>query len=1194
MNREEFFGTYGKFEIVYGGGMTFLDRSSSRKGIYERRIFSMQKKKYARMAALLAALIITGAGWMPARAAYQDWSTDGDGNLSYEIAGGQDSAPLITGGGNNVFVGDSWHTSESNNNWLVGNGGNSGPNLNHVNSSIVFGDNSNLVGNPGALIENALIIGDNAILNNVNTGTVIGNDNSIMSADDSMIIGNRVTITKDKVGEERISGISVIGNDVNVKTAGDNITVIGDHVDVDTTANRTDSSNSVIYGNYVTMTNSQNSVAMGNNIAVTGNGAEDDDNVAIGHGISLGQTGSGHSSGTVAMGDHISVNGADNVVLGGDIDLGDSALNDVVVIGHRADTTGIQSVTIGEGASSGTVGVAVGGESQAMENSAAFGFQAVANAGETTVIGPYSTVNSSYSTALGNNVRIGSSSKGSVSIGGHSEIGDNAQYAIAIGGSGGGQNLETGEWTEDRTTIGDGATAAIAMGYGATIADNTGDSIALGTGASVNAPVTASNDSARGIAIGHDAAVTGKYSTAIGDGAQAAGWSAIAIGDGAKTTKTGTNGQGSIAVGMNATVDSQDGVAVGTKSSVANNAANSIAMGDSSTIGSGASNSLALGNKATISSNADSSMAMGDGSSVGSYYSMAFGYNASVGAGGGFSIAMGDGSSVANGIQMGLAIGGHQAIVNAEGGIALGSYTQVDSDYSVAVGTRSKATADDIFTADELEVFKAQLGAEYTDLYNIKAADISRAGVFSVGSAGGERRIINVARGRISEDSTDAVNGSQLYGAVKYLEGKIDEAGGGDVAIGGDDNITVTDTVPAADPGAGEGGTTEPGTGTGGSTGGETGSETGGTTGGTGSGSDTQSFTVNMTDNPVFGGHEKDEFGHSPDGSVIVTGSNGANCVAINENNEGGMVVTSGGETVNINKGGDGLVNGLKNTEWDWSKYEAGGYEGSTNAATESQLHELVGGIEEDITNMGDQITSMGDQITNIGNHVDELDGRINEVGAGAAALAALHPLDFDPDEKWDFAAGYGHYRGEDAVAIGAFYRPNEDTMFSIGGTVGNGDEMVNAGVSFKIGQGNHVSVSRVAMAKEIIELRKDLEDLRSAMASGVTGDTLDLSKIQLFPDTPENHWAYDYVATLAGNGILEGYPDGYFNGDRPITRYEMAAVLYRAMQKGVRLSEKALREFAPELDRIRVDTITKDDQGMPEIQRVRVVKGRE
>lgn len=205
--------------------------------------------------------------------------------------------------------------------------------------------------------------------------------------------------------------------------------------------------------------------------------------------------------------------------------------------------------------------------------------------------------------------------------------------------------------------------------------------------------------------------------------------------------------------------------------------------------------------------------------------------------------------------------------------------------------------------------------------------------------------------------------------------------------------------------------------------------------------------------------------------------------------------------------------------------------------------------------------------------------------------MAALHPLDFDPDEKWDFAAGYGNYRGADAVAVGAYYRPNEDTMFSVGGSFGGGENMVNAGVSFKIGQGNHVSTSRVAMAKEIKDLRKELENLKSAMVDAAAHREIDTSKLQLFPDVPANHWAYEYVATLAGNGIVEGYPDGNFSGDRPMTRYEFAAMLYRAMLKGAVLSDRILNEFAPELERFRVDTIYKDKNGNPTVERVRVIK---
>ena len=253
----------------------------------------------------------------------------------------------------------------------------------------------------------------------------------------------------------------------------------------------------------------------------------------------------------------------------------------------------------------------------------------------------------------------------------------------------------------------------------------------------------------------------------------------------------------------------------------------------------------------------------------------------------------------------------------------------------------------------------------------------------------------------------------------------------------------------------------------------------------------------------------------------------------------------------------------------------------SKDAVNGSQLYETNQAIANNATN----ISSLSHSISN-------LDNRVNKVGAGAAALAALHPLDFDPDAKWDFAAGYGNYRGANAAAVGAYYRPNEDTMFSVGGTFGNGENMVNAGVSFKLGSGSsHVSTSRVAMAKEIKELRGELEAMKSAMRDANAGKKIDTSKLQLFPDVPQNHWAYEYVAQLAGNGMIEGYPDGNFAGDRPMTRYEFAAILYRAMTKGAVLSDKILSEFSHELEYFTVDTIAKDKAGNPTIQRVRTVK---
>jgi len=250
----------------------------------------------------------------------------------------------------------------------------------------------------------------------------------------------------------------------------------------------------------------------------------------------------------------------------------------------------------------------------------------------------------------------------------------------------------------------------------------------------------------------------------------------------------------------------------------------------------------------------------------------------------------------------------------------------------------------------------------------------------------------------------------------------------------------------------------------------------------------------------------------------------------------------------------------------------------------------------------GGQLWKTNQTINNIGGAVNELGDRMDRVGAGAAALAALHPLDFDPDDKWDVAAGYGNYKDAHAVAVGAFYRPNEDTMFSVGGSFGGGENMVNAGVSVKLGQGNHVSTSKVAMAKEIVDLRDENKDLKKRLdtmeqkMNSILG-ILDMGKKKDFPDVPENHWAYEYVATLAGNGILEGYPDGMFSGERSMTRYEFAVMFYRALKNGAPVDDnmdRAMNEFEPELrqirlDRIRVDRISGKDNDRNKVERVRV-----
>ena len=229
-----------------------------------------------------------------------------------------------------------------------------------------------------------------------------------------------------------------------------------------------------------------------------------------------------------------------------------------------------------------------------------------------------------------------------------------------------------------------------------------------------------------------------------------------------------------------------------------------------------------------------------------------------------------------------------------------------------------------------------------------------------------------------------------------------------------------------------------------------------------------------------------------------------------------------------------------------------------------------------------------GGQLFDTNRRLNNLGSRVNKVGAGAAALAALNPMDFDPDDKLSFSAGYGNYAGENAAAIGAYYRPDEKVMFSVGGTVGNGENMVNAGVSFALDRTNHVSNSRTAMAREILDLRAEVNELKAMVVKGGLGSIAE-DKMKIFPDVAENHWAYEYVGKLAAAGIIEGYPDGNYSGDRMMSRYEFAAMLYRAMQKGAQLDSKIVKEFAPEMGRIRVDRISGEDGDRSKIERVRV-----
>ena len=312
----------------------------------------------------------------------------------------------------------------------------------------------------------------------------------------------------------------------------------------------------------------------------------------------------------------------------------------------------------------------------------------------------------------------------------------------------------------------------------------------------------------------------------------------------------------------------------------------------------------------------------------------------------------------------------------------------------------------------------------------------------------------------------------------------------------------------------------------------------------------------------------------------------------------GGSIGADGSITLNVNNGRDVTLEGqLKDAQLtDIARDKEAGTatlvvkDGYNNEEVRRlTIDDIAGKAQNDRDH-----AEFREHFSELDHRVDNLGSRVDKVGAGAAALAALHPMDFDPDDKLTFAAGYGNYKGKNAAAVGAFYRPDEKVMLSVGGTFGNGENMVNAGISFSLDRTARVSNSRTAMAKEIVDLRANVANL-TALVGQLTagmGGTIEMDRMKLFPDVPENHWAYEYIGRLAAAGIVEGYPDGMFNGNRMMSRYEFAAMLYRALEKGVKLDHKLVREFEPEMGRIHVARISGADGDRGKIERVRVYGG--
>ncbi len=540
--------------------------------------------------------------------------------------------------------------------------------------------------------------------------------------------------------------------------------------------------------------------------------------------------------------------------------------------------------------------------------------------------------------------------------------------------------------------------------------------------------------------------------------------------------------------------------------------------------------------------------------------------------------------NTATNIQSTIVMGDNNALEGLENVISLGNNNTVKANNAVAIGNGTKVEAEGgvaIGVGSVAGIGKGALGAFAPDtiLTAEESTWRSTRGAVSVGSSSMTRQIINVAAGT---NDTDAVNVAQLKKALESIDV---DAGTGikvdKITKDGKTTYKISTNIVGSETTTDKTTVTTNQTNTGST---DTSQET--TTGTSTKIGETVTVSTE-TKATYFGADDNETADVQPGQTLNINGDEKNISTSVNGNSI--KVELKKDITVDSVTAGDTSISTDGLTIKDGPSITKTGIDGGNRKVTGVAAGE-ISSTSTDAVN-GSQLFATNQQVAQNAQSINKLGNRINKVGAGAAALAALHPLDFDPDDKWDFAAGYGNYNGENAAAIGAYYRPNEDTMFSVGGSFGNGENMVNAGVSLKLGQGNHVSTSKVAMAKEIKDLRKELEGLKSALLDVNAGKKLDTSKLQLFPDVQKNHWAYEYVSTLKGNGVLTGYPDGEFKGDRPMTRYEFATMLYKAMLEGATLSDKILKEFAPELEHFTVDTVHQDKDGKPTVERVRTVK---
>ena len=890
----------------------------------------------------------------------------------------------------------------------------------------------------------------------------------------------------------------------------------------------------------------------------------------------------------------------------------------------------------------------------------------------------------------------------------------NGDNAVAYGNSNkaiGTNSLAGGEYAtaKGRNSVAIGSSAQA-------LKDNT---FAIGSQARTNGVNT--------VAIGNGAYATGANALAMGYGTTAEGKDSLALGSLVKS-----NSKNNVAIGMVVTTNSNDSVGIGTAvntnsnnsigigNNVVNNLSNSIGIGngvatDFNTIGIGngvetkVQDTIAIGNG--VISNGESSVAIGNAIHADGVGTVNVGTNVS--AKGVSSIVVGRDTTV-NGDDT-TVVGANNGIIdadqsaifgynnkmldNAKEQLIFGSNSQTKEQGATVLGSHAQATQVDAFaignntiadvqngvaigtnSVTELAVGTSNIKDNTTDIRfsNSTYAGSNPDSVVSFGTngragAGGvtsyTRQLQNVAAGRVSATSTDAINGSQLYDVALEAQKHNTLVDGTNTTVTSQDNAfgrkeykvnvnkdlvdmnsasfgKVTDDVHSyigKDKVHFFDGTTS-----------------------TNTKVDANGMKLENTDNLDAAEYTMDGMTANSNGKSISFTTNGISAGGqIINNVKAGVADT---DAVNYKQLKDSIstesvitdnqvdniaavrvVNGKstgdanaqygvyvsKNTVTDIAKaankfegdsaikvetttgathtadtttfkfdgneaakvlpvsYKANG--GATNKVMADKGLNFVNGnhinasvgadglVRFDLDqNIPNQINSNANAINGLSDKVAK-NHKISERGiAGTAALAALHPLDFDPDHKLDVMAGYGHFHGSNSVALGAAYRPNEDLMFTVGSTVGNGDTVVNAGVSYKVGAKSGVSRSKVAVAKDVADMKREMEAMKAqnakitAILNAVLGSDLPQDQNTVFPDVPENHWAFEAVDDLAKRGLIIGYEDGMFKGDRVLTRYEFAEVVHRAIQRAKEINApidgRLVDEFKPELLRFEVE----------------------